>query len=298
MQRLADGGGVYTNTPCLDCHVSGNYFASDPAVYGCLYHDGGSSLWNDHDNVFNHITSHIAFSHGSSTHTTLTNVWYNDSEAPNLQGDTNHDVRDASGKCVNVSINKLGPGMPWPPPAQAIVDNAGRRSGSRLPTQPVAPKLSPPSAKWPPPHYKECNTPSPSPPGPHPANGAFSAKPCKPGAISQEWMLSKGVVPGDSKVTNVQMAAGSKGCWEITGCSQADGAGVGCGYGCKPVPKSCSSKCDCNGAWSVNANGTITSVMDGKCLQVAAGSTAHQVNVGTVQKQMMTPPPFFKMAPN
>ena len=25
------GGGVYTNTPCLDCHVSGNYFASDPA---------------------------------------------------------------------------------------------------------------------------------------------------------------------------------------------------------------------------------------------------------------------------
>jgi hypothetical protein len=33
----------YTNTPCLDCHVSGNYFASDPAVYGCLYHDGGSA---------------------------------------------------------------------------------------------------------------------------------------------------------------------------------------------------------------------------------------------------------------
>lgn len=38
MQRLADGGGVYTNTPCSNCHVSGNYFASDPAVYGCLYH--------------------------------------------------------------------------------------------------------------------------------------------------------------------------------------------------------------------------------------------------------------------
>jgi hypothetical protein len=36
MQRLADGGGVYTNTPCYNCHVSGNYFASDPAVYGCL----------------------------------------------------------------------------------------------------------------------------------------------------------------------------------------------------------------------------------------------------------------------
>ena len=23
MQLLADGGGVYTNTPCSDCHVSG-----------------------------------------------------------------------------------------------------------------------------------------------------------------------------------------------------------------------------------------------------------------------------------
>ena len=28
-------------------------------------HDGGSGLWNDRDNVFNHITSHIVFSHGA-----------------------------------------------------------------------------------------------------------------------------------------------------------------------------------------------------------------------------------------
>ena len=100
MQRLADGGGVYTNTPCPDCHVSGNYFASDPAPYGCLYHDGGSGLWNDvspftmHgisvivpffegkrldlsqvNNVFNHITSHIAFAHGGSRHTTINKMW-------------------------------------------------------------------------------------------------------------------------------------------------------------------------------------------------------------------------------
>ena len=55
MQLLSDGGGVYTNTPCPNCHVSRNYFAGDPHVYGCLYHDGGSGLWTDEDNVFNHI---------------------------------------------------------------------------------------------------------------------------------------------------------------------------------------------------------------------------------------------------
>ena len=37
MQLLYDGGGVYTNTPCFDCHVSGNYFSGDPHKYGCLY---------------------------------------------------------------------------------------------------------------------------------------------------------------------------------------------------------------------------------------------------------------------
>ena len=116
--------------------------------YGCLYHDGGSGLWNDHDNVFNHITSHIAFAHGGSRHTTITGMWYNDSGAPNLQGDTNNDVRDAHGTCVNVSITKIDPAKPWPAPAQAIIDNAGRRDAM---PDPVAPKLSPPSAKWPPP---------------------------------------------------------------------------------------------------------------------------------------------------
>ena len=31
--------------------------------------------------VFNHITSHIVFTHGNSKHTTVTKLWYNDSEA-------------------------------------------------------------------------------------------------------------------------------------------------------------------------------------------------------------------------
>ena len=46
------------------------------------------------------------------------------------------------------------------------------------------------------------------------------------------------------------------------------------------MPKSCNSMCDCNGAWSLNKNGTITSVMDGKCLQVSGGKGS-AVNVAT-----------------
>ena len=272
MQRLADGGGVYTNTPCPRCHVSGNFFADDPAVYGCLYHDGGSSLWNDRDNVFSNITSHIVFAHGDSKHTTVTRIWYNDSEAPNLQGDTNRDVRDANGKCINTSIVKLNASQPWPAPAAAIIANAGVRDD--IPT-PVAPPLSPPAPQWPPKGYKECNTPAPGPP--RPPSGKFAAVACKPGKASQQWTLSQGVQPGDAKLTNVYMAAGSKGCWEIEACATGEGAAVNCNWGCKPLPKSCKSACDCNGAWNLNSNGTITSVMDGKCLQVAGGSA---VNVG------------------
>ena len=56
--QLEDGGCVYTNSPCPNCSVSRNHFDNDPTVYGCVYHDGGSGLWNDHFNVFNHIATY------------------------------------------------------------------------------------------------------------------------------------------------------------------------------------------------------------------------------------------------
>jgi len=49
MVRLADGGGLYTNTPCPNCNVSRNVFSGDSTVYGCLYHDGGSGEWCEYD---------------------------------------------------------------------------------------------------------------------------------------------------------------------------------------------------------------------------------------------------------
>jgi hypothetical protein len=67
-----------------------------------------------------------------------------------------------------------------------------------------------------------------------------------------------------------------KGCWEITGCNTNPGAGIGTGYGCKPLPKSCANLCECNGAWAINSNRTITSVMDGMCLE----SDGKRVTVG------------------
>jgi hypothetical protein len=42
--------------------------------------------------------THVVFTHGDSRNTTVDFVYYNGSEAPNFQGATNHDIRDASGE--------------------------------------------------------------------------------------------------------------------------------------------------------------------------------------------------------
>lgn len=98
------------------------------------------------------------------------------------------------------------------------------------------------------------------------SEGSFAAVPCNASSVTQLWTLSPGVKPGDSKPTNIQLApatAGGKpgGCWEIEACATGDGAAVNCNWGCKALPKSCASACDCNGAWSLNSNGSITSLM-------------------------------------
>ena len=103
--QLEDGGCVYTNSPCPNCSVSHNSFDNDPTVYGCIYHDGGSGLWNDHFNVFNHIRTSGVFAHGSSAHTTVVDMWLNDTQGLALEGDTNRDVRDPAGACIDDPMN-------------------------------------------------------------------------------------------------------------------------------------------------------------------------------------------------
>lgn len=114
--------------------------------------------------------------------------------------------------------------------------------------------------------------------------GTIALAKCAPAAMrpGQQWKFSV----GDALTTNVQANLTTRmgGCWEITGCASHDDAEVGTTYGCKPVPKRCTGigDCDCNGAWAFNpGNKTITSVMSGKCLEVAAGSSAVVVSACT-----------------
>ena len=88
----------------------------------------------------------------------------------------------------------------------------------------------------------------------------------------QHWQFTVG------GTTNVQLNLTTRlgGCWEITACATNDGANVGTTYGCKGLPKACTGAgdCDCNGAWVFNSNGTITSVMSGKCLALSSSGSA------------------------
>ena len=186
-------------------------------------------------------------------------MWLNDTHNPALEGDTNRDVRGADGNCINATMNFSrtehgddlfrifkGPWSTWPAPAQAIIDQAGRRS---VIPPPVAPLLSPPVTPAES-HPHDCAAP-PAPPAPPPGPPApppppppasFAAGKCVKGRVSQQWSLSTGVAPPwDGKPTNVISAMHSKPgqpstmCWEIAECR--DGGGINCNNGCKNLPK-------------------------------------------------------------
>ena len=166
-----------------------------------------------------------------------------------------------------------------------------RRSLLLLPALPVLLLLlgSPPDVAG----VVRCSVHPLDPPGPSHPGSSFAAVACS-NATQQLWALSAGVTPGDSRPTQVgqwhtgdppaaNSAAGGAGCWEIQGCGTGEHAVANTNYGCKALPaKPCegSNDCLCNGAWAFNSNGTITSVMDGHCLQVEAGAGS-AVTVGS-----------------
>ena len=223
-----------------------------PAALSDRYHDGGSGLWSDRKNVFNNIGTSSVFCHGSSPGISVDYVWYNNSEKPNMQGDTNHELRDpVTGNCKNATIIDIG-GGDWPAEAQAIINGAGRRT--EFP-RPQPPPLSPPQPKPAPP--PSGNASCWHPPAPAPGPKGFAAEICSSTKLSQRWILSPGVTPSTfAKPTNLKSAAAAgAGCAEITGCSSSEGAGVGCSYGCKPLPPPGDSplknKCEFNGVWEL-----------------------------------------------
>eukprot|EP01043_Picozoa_sp_COSAG02_P047463 COSAG02_NODE_4554_length_5220_cov_31.069713_1_plen_771_part_10 len=121
------------------------------------------------------------------------------------------------------------------------------------------------------------------------------------GERSQQWVFSPGFQPwvSDTDGTIVELAGSNTSdalgdwnsqrdmmCWRALGCSDKDGAPVGCGKGCTPLPGcyangsyACEEgvpggRCNCNGAFSFQKDATIRSEMppEKHCLQIVAGS--------------------------
>jgi sucrose-6-phosphate hydrolase SacC (GH32 family) len=249
MQLLADGGFIYSTSDGVNSTLAYNHMDGDPVQYGGLYHDGGSANWHDTQNVIENVKSSCIFTHGSCTNISERQSWCNNTGRANIQG-------QAHGLSCRIEILNETNWATWPPEAQAIIAGAGRKV-----CWPNCPAPTP--ARSPP-----CPAPLPMPPGPPPApRPHFGAAACRASKLSQRWLLSSNVRPGRSQTTNIKSATAQGGCIEITGCS---GSSVGTSYGCKPLPKPGSTdKCALNGAFSINANGTVTSIMDGQCLQVS-----------------------------
>lgn len=117
----------------------------------------------------------------------------------------------------------------------------------------------------------------------------LTAQKCVDGKLSQLWYLTKGVTPGAgpaiTTVTQGNNNTDGEHCWKVIACSSDEGTPIGVGFGCTPLPSTTvahrcgpenppGANCPCNGAFVFHGNGTITSVMDGHCLEVArtAGS--------------------------
>lgn len=101
---------------------------------------------------------------------------------------------------------------------------------------------------------------------------------CSASAVpEQQWELAY-----DAAGTMTTLASRSDGgCLEINGCATGEHSRVDTNFGCKPLPPPGwpnRSICEANMAWATNANGTITSVMDGKCLTVGADDTRLEVS--------------------
>ena len=113
--------------------------------------------------------------------------------------------------------------------------------------------------------------------------GDLALADCAPPAErpGQQWSFTLSNPPVQTNVqSNLTLEGRLGGCWEITACDFSQGADVGTTYGCKGLPQpGDGSACDYNGAWMLNPNGTITSVMSGKCLEVEGDAAGGRVGV-------------------
>ena len=140
--------------------------------------------------------------------------------------------------------------------------------------------------------------------GPSPSSTKLFARPCVANKSSQHWQLSPGVQPRDSLATLIELAGSNstapyssqslmgtvpsvetteadRMCWRVLACLSTEGATVGCGMGCTPLPArnpagtgyECGDhNCACNGGFAFHNDGTIRSLMDGHCVELVATS--------------------------
>jgi hypothetical protein len=161
------------------------------------YHDGGSALWTDENNVINnvstvgsrfqfkhpdhtitdqiHLKKAAVFCHGSCPGITISPIYYNNSGTPTLQGATNNKLHDGKGVCIAATVVELAQGQQWSGVAADVVKNAGRRTDSLPPL--VAPALSPPVNET---SAKTVDT---------TACIRFAARTCDDTKLSQRWVL-------------------------------------------------------------------------------------------------------------
>jgi hypothetical protein len=209
------------------------------------------------------------FAHGSSAHTTVVDMWLNDTKGLALEGDTNRDVRDpTSGACIDDPMNLTRQGTQDGMAPQIeysdlrllfslrfIVEMTSLcRSGATGPHGDDRYRIYfGPWAQWPAAAQavidaagRRSSFPPPlAPPlSPQKSAGAKPPMDCAPppggrtgkfaatpckGLPSQLWLLDKGVTPGDGTPTSVQRNHAKGGCIEIESCS---GNTVNCNWGC------------------------------------------------------------------
>ena len=161
-------------------------------------------------------------------------------------------------------------------------------TGSRWTTGPLAPQQENVNGKGNTARVDENTASAP----PHSGRAMLVARKCNASSPAQQWIFSPGVKPGISKSTIVRAASAGPNdttdCWRVLACLSDEGAKVGVGYGCTPLPKSrgCGGhNCACNGAFAFNSNGTITSQMDGHCLTIDSESDGSAATMQTCTGQ-------------
>ena len=118
LQYFADGGCIYTQSPMHGSVIAGNWVQNDGNRYGVIYTDGASQV-EVYDNVANHGNAPCLFLHGGGSFV-VHDIYFNDTHNASL-------CCDAVPKGAPWPAHGLEPGEQWPPRAQAIIENAGRR---------------------------------------------------------------------------------------------------------------------------------------------------------------------------